>query len=91
MTFQRCRGLDGAVAYSRVRARGVGPGPVGGITQLAMIIQHDLDVVDDLGMLPVGQDAAVAVDRIVDAASKRRSLAVTSNIHSQVRVVSTRG
>jgi DNA replication protein DnaC len=32
-------------------------------------------------MLPVGQDAAEAFYRIVDAAYERRSIAVTSNIH----------
>jgi hypothetical protein len=32
-------------------------------------------------MLPVGQDAAEAFYRVVDAAYERRSLAVTSNIH----------
>jgi DNA replication protein DnaC len=32
-------------------------------------------------MLPVGQDAAEASYRIVDAAYERRSIAVTSNIH----------
>jgi DNA replication protein DnaC len=41
----------------------------------------DLIVVDDIGMLPVGQDAAEAFYRIVDAAYERRSIAVTSNIH----------
>src|SRR5690348_6146244 len=32
-------------------------------------------------MLPVGQDAAEAFYRIIDAAYERRSIAVTSNIH----------
>jgi DNA replication protein DnaC len=41
----------------------------------------DLVVVDDIGMLPTGQDAAEAFYRIVDAAYERRSIAVTSNIH----------
>jgi DNA replication protein DnaC len=45
------------------------------------ICRVDLIVVDDIGMLPVGQDAAEAFYRIVDAAYERRSLAVTSNIH----------
>jgi len=37
--------------------------------------------VDDIGMLPAGQDAAEAFYRITDAAYERRSMAVTSNIH----------
>lgn len=41
----------------------------------------DLIVVDDIGMLPAGQDAAEAFYRLVDAAYERRSIAVTSNIH----------
>ena len=48
---------------------------------VARICRCDLIVVDDIGMLPVGQDAAEAFYRIVDAAYERRSLAVTSNIH----------
>jgi DNA replication protein DnaC len=45
------------------------------------ICRADLIVVDDIGMLPAGQDAAEAFYRIVDAAYERRSVAVTSNIH----------
>jgi DNA replication protein DnaC len=48
---------------------------------VARICSCDLIVVDDIGMLPVGQDAAEAFYRIVDAAYERRSVAVTSNIH----------
>jgi DNA replication protein DnaC len=48
---------------------------------VARICRQDLIVVDDIGMLPVGQDAAEAFYRIVDAAYERRSIAVTSNIH----------
>jgi DNA replication protein DnaC len=48
---------------------------------VARICRVDLIVVDDIGMLPVGQDAAEAFYRIVDAAYERRSIAVTSNIH----------
>nr|WSX54345.1 ATP-binding protein [Streptomyces sp. NBC_00974]WSX54889.1 ATP-binding protein [Streptomyces sp. NBC_00974] len=36
---------------------------------------------DDTGLLPVGEDAAEAFYRIIDAAYERRSIAVTSNIH----------
>src|SRR5947209_479735 len=45
------------------------------------ICRSDLVVVDDIGMLPAGQDAAEAFYRITDAAYERRAIAVTSNIH----------
>ena len=48
---------------------------------VARICGCDLIVVDDMGMLPAGQDAAEAFYRIIDAAYERRSIAVTSNIH----------
>ena len=48
---------------------------------VARICRSDLICVDDIGMLPAGQDAAEAFYRIVDAAYERRSVAVTSNIH----------
>jgi DNA replication protein DnaC len=48
---------------------------------VARICRSDLIAVDDIGMLPAGQDAAEAFYRIVDAAYERRSVAVTSNIH----------
>ena len=48
---------------------------------VARICRADLIVVDDIGMLPAGQDAAEAFYRIVDATYERRSVAVTSNIH----------
>lgn len=48
---------------------------------VARICRCDLIAVDDIGMLPAGQDAAEAFYRIVDAAYERRSVAVTSNIH----------
>lgn len=48
---------------------------------VARICRSDLIVVDDIGMLPAGQDAAEAFYRVVDAAYERRSIAVTSNIH----------
>jgi DNA replication protein DnaC len=46
---------------------------------VARVCRCDLIVVDDIGMLPAGQDAAEAFYRIVDAAYERRSVAVTSN------------
>ncbi|WP_405160819.1 IS21-like element helper ATPase IstB [Nocardia sp. NBC_01499] len=48
---------------------------------VARICSCDLIVVDDIGMLPVGADAAEAFYRVIDAAYERRSIAVTSNIH----------
>jgi DNA replication protein DnaC len=48
---------------------------------VARICRCDLICVDDVGMLPAGQDAAEAFYRIVDAACERRSVVVTSNIH----------
>ena len=48
---------------------------------VARICSTDLIVIDDIGMLPAGQEAAEAFYRVVDAAYERRSVAVTSNIH----------
>jgi hypothetical protein len=48
---------------------------------VARICRSDLIVVDDIGMLPAGQEAAEAFYRITDAAYERRSMTVTSNIH----------
>jgi DNA replication protein DnaC len=45
------------------------------------ICRAELIVIDDIGMLPSGQEAAEAFYRVVDAAYERRSLAVTSNLH----------
>ena len=38
-------------------------------------------MVDDIGMLPTGQDAAEAFYRVIDAAYEKRSVVVTSNLH----------
>ena len=38
-------------------------------------------MIDDIGMLPSGQDAAEAFYRVVDAAYEKHSVAVTSNLH----------
>jgi DNA replication protein DnaC len=48
---------------------------------VARICRSDLIVIDDIGMLPSGQDAAEAFYRVVDAAYEKRSVAVTSNLH----------
>ena len=38
-------------------------------------------VIDDIGLLPVAQDAAEGLYRLVDAAYEKRSIAVSSNLH----------
>ncbi|MBW3549045.1 MAG: ATP-binding protein [Actinobacteria bacterium] len=48
---------------------------------IARICRSELIVVDDIGQLPAGQDAAEAFYRVVDAAYERRSVAVSSNLH----------
>ena len=53
---------------------GLGDGGVGAV-------RADLVVVDDIGLLPVGPDAAEGLYRLVDAAYERRSVAVSSNLH----------
>ena len=45
------------------------------------ILRADLVIVDDIGLLPVGPDAAEGLYRLVDAAYERRSVAVSSNLH----------
>ncbi len=45
------------------------------------ICRAELIVIDDIGALPAGQEAAEAFYRVVDAAYERRSVAVSSNIH----------
>ncbi len=48
---------------------------------VSRVTNVDLIVIDDIGMLPAGQDAAEAFYRVVDAAYERRSIAVSSNLH----------
>jgi DNA replication protein DnaC len=48
---------------------------------IARIVRADLIVIDDIGMLPIGEPEAEAFYRLVDAAYEKRSLAVTSNFH----------
>ena len=48
---------------------------------IARICRSELIVVDDIGQLPAGQDAAEAFYRVADAAYEKRSVAVTSNLH----------
>ncbi len=39
-------------------------------------------MVDDIGLLPVGPDAAEGLYRLAHAAYERRSIAASSNLHS---------
>lgn len=48
---------------------------------ITRLLRVDLIVVDDIGLLPVGADAAEAFYRLIDAAYERRSLAISSNVH----------
>ena len=48
---------------------------------VARICRADLIIVDDIGILPAGQDSAEAFYRLADAAYEKRSVAVTSNLH----------
>lgn len=48
---------------------------------VARLSRHDLVVVDDVGLLPVRQEAAEGLYRIVDAVYEKRSIAVSSNLH----------
>ncbi len=45
------------------------------------VIRADLVIIDDIGLLPVAEDTAEALYRLVDAAYERRSLAISSNLH----------
>jgi DNA replication protein DnaC len=45
------------------------------------LIRSDLILIDDVGLLPVSNDAAEALFRVVDAAYEKRSIAISSNIH----------
>jgi DNA replication protein DnaC len=48
---------------------------------IARILRADLVIVDDIGLLAVGPDAAEGLYRLVDAAYEKRSVAVSSNLH----------
>ena len=50
-------------------------------TAVARVLRADIVVVDDIGLLPVGPDAAEGLYRLVDAAYENRSVAVSSNLH----------
>jgi DNA replication protein DnaC len=48
---------------------------------IGKLIRCDLVLIDDVGLLPVSNDAAEALFRVVDAAYEKRSIAISSNIH----------
>ena len=48
---------------------------------ITRILRADLIICDDIGLLPVGPDAAEGLYRLVDAAYEKRSVAVSSNLH----------
>ncbi|PXY28270.1 ATP-binding protein [Prauserella muralis] len=48
---------------------------------ISRILRADLVVVDDIGLLPVGPDAAEGLYRLVDAAYEKHSVAISSNLH----------
>lgn len=48
---------------------------------LTRLLRADLVVIDDIGLLPVGPDAAEGLYRLVDAAYEKRSIAISSNLH----------
>ena len=48
---------------------------------IARVLRAELIVVDDIGLLPVSQDAAEGLYRLVDAAYEKRSVALSSNLH----------
>ena len=48
---------------------------------IARVLRADIIVVDDIGLLPVSQDAAEGLYRLVDAAYEKRSIAISSNLH----------
>ncbi|MCH5645689.1 IS21-like element helper ATPase IstB [Gordonia sp. ABSL49_1] len=48
---------------------------------IAKIVRAELVVIDDVGLLPVGTDAAEGLYRVVEAAYERKSVAVSSNLH----------
>ncbi|MDJ1371357.1 IS21-like element helper ATPase IstB [Gulosibacter molinativorax] len=48
---------------------------------VARVLRADMIVVDDIGLLEVGADAAEGLYRLVDAAYEKRSIAISSNLH----------
>jgi DNA replication protein DnaC len=48
---------------------------------ITRILRADLVVIDDIGLLPVGPDAAEGLYRLADAAYEKRSVGISSNLH----------
>ena len=48
---------------------------------ITRILRSDLVMVDDIGLLADGADAAEGLYRLVDAAYEKRSIAISSNLH----------
>lgn len=48
---------------------------------ITKIVRAELIIIDDVGLLPVGNDAAEGLYRLVEAAYERKSVAVSSNLH----------
>ncbi len=48
---------------------------------ITRLLKAELIVVDDIGLLPVANDAAEGLYRLVDAAYEKRSVAISSNLH----------
>jgi DNA replication protein DnaC len=48
---------------------------------ITRILRADIVMIDDIGLLPVGTDAAEGLYRLVDAAYEKRAVAVSSNLH----------
>ena len=48
---------------------------------ITRLLQAELVIVDDIGLLPVATDAAEGLYRLVDAAYEKRSVAISSNLH----------
>lgn len=45
------------------------------------ILRADVIIIDDIGLLPVANETAEALYRVVDAAYERRAIALSSNLH----------
>jgi DNA replication protein DnaC len=65
----------------------IGKSKVDGATArtVARICRADLIVVDDIGLLPFGEDAAEAFYRIIEAAYERHSIPVASDMPPTIR------
>jgi DNA replication protein DnaC len=48
---------------------------------ISRILRADIVMIDDIGLLSVGNDAAEGLYRLVDAAYEKRAVAVSSNLH----------